>query len=136
VRIHLAGIDAPEGRQPYGSGSQQELSALSFHKQVRVEVQDTDRYGRTVGRVFARPLDVNAELVRRGAAWVYPKIIETPHCQAWKPQPARHSGGSGLFPSMSGSPPGCGAMASSSLVRQDRHSGLLQRKADRLQAVN
>lgn len=30
-----------------------------------------DRYGRTVGRVFVGPVDVNAELVREGAAWVY-----------------------------------------------------------------
>jgi endonuclease YncB( thermonuclease family) len=78
VRIRLAGIDAPESRQPYGSRSQQELSALSFRRQVRVEVQDTDRYGRTVGRVLAGPLDINAELVRRGAAWVYPKYNRDP----------------------------------------------------------
>jgi len=34
-------------------------------------VQDTDRYGRTVGRVYVGNLDVNAELVKQGAAWVY-----------------------------------------------------------------
>ncbi|MBB5696348.1 thermonuclease family protein [Muricoccus pecuniae] len=38
---------------------------------VRVTVQDTDRYGRTVGRVYAGPVDVNAEMVRQGTAWVY-----------------------------------------------------------------
>ena len=34
-------------------------------------VQDTDRYGRTVSRVYVGDMDVNAELVRQGAAWVY-----------------------------------------------------------------
>ena len=41
-------------------------------------MQDTDRYGRTVGRVFAGALDVNAEMVRRGAAWVYRRHSDDP----------------------------------------------------------
>jgi hypothetical protein len=32
---------------------------------------DTYRYGRTMRRVHSGSVDVNAELVRRGAAWVY-----------------------------------------------------------------
>ena len=47
------------------------LSDLAFGKQARVVVQDTDRYGRTVGRVYVGNLDVNAEMIGRGAAWVY-----------------------------------------------------------------
>ncbi|WP_424139975.1 thermonuclease family protein [Roseomonas chloroacetimidivorans] len=71
VRIRLGEIDTPESRQPYGSRARQALSELAFGKEVRVVVQDTDRYGRTVGRVYAGPVDVNAEMVRQGAAWVY-----------------------------------------------------------------
>ncbi|MFT8246330.1 thermonuclease family protein [Roseomonas sp. BN140053] len=71
VRVRLAEIDTPESRQPYGTRAQQELSDLVFRKDVRVAVQDTDRYGRTVGRVYTGSVDVNAEMVRRGAAWVY-----------------------------------------------------------------
>lgn len=71
VKVRLAEIDAPESRQPYGSRAKQALSALAFGKQVVLEVQDTDRYGRTVARVVADGQDVNAELVRQGAAWVY-----------------------------------------------------------------
>jgi endonuclease YncB( thermonuclease family) len=78
VRIRLAGIDAPESRQPYGTRAQQVLSALAFRQQVRVVVQDTDRYGRTVGRIWAGSVDVNAELVRRGAAWVYGQYNSDP----------------------------------------------------------
>jgi len=36
-----------------------------------VVVQDTDRYGRTVGRVYVGSVDVNAKMIRQGAAWVY-----------------------------------------------------------------
>ncbi|WP_043839199.1 thermonuclease family protein [Muricoccus aerilatus] len=71
VRVRLGEIDTPESRQPYGSRAQQALSELVFGKEARVVVQDTDRYGRTVGRVYAGSVDVNAEMVRQGAAWVY-----------------------------------------------------------------
>jgi endonuclease YncB( thermonuclease family) len=71
VRIRLGEIDTPESRQPYGTRARQALSELVFGKDVRVVVQDTDRYGRTVGRVYAGPVDANAEMVRQGAAWVY-----------------------------------------------------------------
>ena len=49
VRVRLAEIDTPESRQPYGERAKQALSDLAFGKQARVVVQDTDRYGRTVG---------------------------------------------------------------------------------------
>ena len=41
-------------------------------------VQDTDRYGRTVGRVYVDSLDINAALVKRGAAWVYRQYSRDP----------------------------------------------------------
>lgn len=73
VKIRLAEIDAPESGQAYGRRARQELSALAFNKQARVRVIDIDRYGRSVGRVLVDGLDVNAEMIRRGAAWVFPK---------------------------------------------------------------
>jgi endonuclease YncB( thermonuclease family) len=71
IRVRLAGIDAPEAHQPYGSRARKVLAALVFRRRVTVVVVDTDRYGRTVGRVIAGGTDVNAAMVRRGAAWVY-----------------------------------------------------------------
>ena len=76
VKIRLAEIDAPESRQPYGSRAKQELSGLAFGRSAAVQVQDMDRYGRTVGRVTIDDVDVNAEMVRRGAAWVYRKYAK------------------------------------------------------------
>jgi|tagenome__1003787_1003787.scaffolds.fasta_scaffold20941564_2 nuclease-like protein len=71
TKVRLAEIDTPESGQPYGSRARQALSDLAFGKSARVVAQDTDRYGRMVGRVYVGSLDVNAEMVRQGAAWVY-----------------------------------------------------------------
>lgn len=71
VKVRMAEIDTPESKQPYGTRSQQALSSLVFGKQVTLQVQDTDRYGRTVARAYVSGTDVNAQLVRQGAAWVY-----------------------------------------------------------------
>ena len=54
------------------------LSDLAFNQQARVVVQDTDRFGRTVGRVYVGDVDVNAEMVKQGAAWVYRQYAKDP----------------------------------------------------------
>ena len=64
------------GRYTYGTRAKQALSDLAYGKEARVVVQDTDRYGRTVGRVYVGGVDVNAELVRQGAAWVYRQYVK------------------------------------------------------------
>ena len=71
VKVRLGEIDTPESRQPYGQRAKQALSDLAFNQQARVVVQDTDKYTRTVGRVYVGGVDVNAEMVKQGAAWVY-----------------------------------------------------------------
>ena len=78
VKIRLHGIDAPESRQPWGARARQALSEMAFRREVRVEVRDTDRYGRTVGRIYAGPVDINAEIVRGGMAWVYTRYNRDP----------------------------------------------------------
>jgi len=75
VKIRLAEIDAPESGQPYGNKSKQVLSGLIFGKDVRVVVQTTDRYGRTVGTPYVGELDVCKEMVHVGAAWVYKQYV-------------------------------------------------------------
>lgn len=73
IKIRLAEIDTPESGQPYGKRAKEELSGLAFNKTALIKVQDTDKYERKVGRVFVDGVDVNAEMVKRGAAWVYRK---------------------------------------------------------------
>jgi endonuclease YncB( thermonuclease family) len=78
IKVRLAEIDTPESGQSYGSRAKQALSDLVYGKSVRVVVQDTDRYRRTVGRVYAGAQDINAEMVRQGAAWVYRQYNRDP----------------------------------------------------------
>ncbi|MDS4030392.1 MAG: thermonuclease family protein [Candidatus Contendobacter sp.] len=71
VKIRLVGIDAPEYDQPFGQKSRQSLSELTFGRTATVAVQKTDDYGRVVGTVTVGGVNVEAEQVRRGLAWVY-----------------------------------------------------------------
>lgn len=77
-RVRLAEIDAPERGQAYADESRESLSILVLGKDIEVIVIRRDRNGRLVGRVFAGMVDVNAELVRRGLAWVNPKTVRDP----------------------------------------------------------
>ena len=70
-KIRLAGIDAPELHQAFGSRSKQNLSGLVYNRQVLVEWEKHDRYGRTVGMVLVDGRDANLEQVRAGMAWWY-----------------------------------------------------------------
>jgi endonuclease YncB( thermonuclease family) len=70
-KIRLAEIDAPEKHQPFGSKSKQSLSGLCFDKEAEVTPFVKDRYQRIVARVKCAGVDVNAEQVNRGMAWVY-----------------------------------------------------------------
>lgn len=76
VKVRLGEIDTPESKQPYGERAKQALSDLAFGKQARVVVETTDKYGRTVGRVYVGGVDVNAEMVKQGAAWVYRQYLK------------------------------------------------------------
>lgn len=78
LKIRLAEIDAPEKSQAYGMRSKQSLSDMVYGKEVRVVQQDQDRYGRIVGRVYQGSIDVNAEQVKRGMAWVYVRYANDP----------------------------------------------------------
>jgi endonuclease YncB( thermonuclease family) len=71
TRIRLQGIDAPESRQAFGQASKRNLSDLIFGRQVVVEYEKTDQYGRTLGKVLTGGRDVNLEQVKAGLAWHY-----------------------------------------------------------------
>lgn len=77
-RIRFAGIDAPEKGQAFGQAAKKRLSDLVFGRDVRIEVQDQDRYGRTIGRVWAGDLDINQDMIRSGFAWAYRNYLREP----------------------------------------------------------
>ena len=67
-KIRLAGIDAPEKKQPFGQRSKQSLSDLVFDKAVTVETNKRDKYRREVGKVLVGGVDANLEQVKRDMA--------------------------------------------------------------------
>jgi endonuclease YncB( thermonuclease family) len=70
-RIRLAGIDAPEKGQAFGTKAREDLAAKLFRQTVRVDVIDVDRYHREVGRIYLGERFINMEMVRDGFAWRY-----------------------------------------------------------------
>lgn len=78
MRVRLAEIDAPERRQSFGDRAREMLSQIVFERQVRIVANGTDRNRRVIGRVFVGSLDVNAEMVRRGGAWVFRRYSDDP----------------------------------------------------------
>jgi endonuclease YncB( thermonuclease family) len=102
-KIRLHQIDAPEKKQDFGQRSKQSLSDLTYGKQVRVEVFDTDNYGRTVGKVWVNGQDANLEQVKRGMAWVYVKYASDP--AYFEAERAAKSGRVGLWNQPNPTPP-------------------------------
>lgn len=79
-KVRLAGIDAPEKDQPFGQNAKQHMSDLVYGKEVRLEGDKQDRYGRTVAKVWVTPasclncpktLDAGMAMLTVGLAWHY-----------------------------------------------------------------
>ena len=73
VRIKLIGIDAPEMDQAFGVTAKQHLADLVFDKQVVVEYLGIGHDNSLIGRVFCNDADMNAQMIRDGAAWFDPR---------------------------------------------------------------
>ena len=69
IKVRLAEIDAPEIEQAFGEQSKQSLAELVLNKQVHVDSQAVDIYGRLVALIKVGELNVNHEQVQRGMAW-------------------------------------------------------------------
>lgn len=93
IKIRLAGIDAPEKAQPFGNVARQRMSEIVFGKEVRVVEQGRDRYGRTIGRVYQGDIDVSAEQIKQGLAWVYRKYTKEAALYQIEDEAKRHRHG-------------------------------------------
>ena len=93
-RVRIAGIDAPEKNQPFGNASRKRLGESVARKEVRVEFEKHDRYGRIDGKVLVNPpdcptcgktLDVGLAQITTGTAWWYRKYAneQSPEDQGW-----------------------------------------------------
>jgi endonuclease YncB( thermonuclease family) len=70
IKVRLHGIDCPEKKQPFGTRVKRYTSDMAFGRQVTVQAQNTDRYGRIVGEIIL-PDDssLSKELVFVGLGW-------------------------------------------------------------------
>jgi endonuclease YncB( thermonuclease family) len=69
MTFRLQAIDAPEHDQPYGADSTALLRELTQGRNLVLVFYDVDRYGRIVVQAWVGNLNINAEMVRQGAAW-------------------------------------------------------------------
>jgi len=70
-RVRIAGIDAPERRQPFYQESRENLAQALLDRQVIVSWYKRDRYGRLVAKVKRAGDDVGLLQVNAGLAWWY-----------------------------------------------------------------
>lgn len=77
VTVRLACVDSPENSQiPFGKAATDRLrQLLPPGQQVTLRVADTDRYGRSVTKVYKGDLSINLTLVQEGQAVVYREYL-------------------------------------------------------------
>ncbi len=75
VKVRLHGIDCPELKQEFGDSAKRFVNRLCYQKKVKIDIKDTDKYGRTVGivRVEGSEFVLNEQLLMYGLAWHYKK---------------------------------------------------------------
>ncbi|MCB5185024.1 thermonuclease family protein [Methylobacillus gramineus] len=76
IKVRLNAIDAPEKAQDFGNASKKSLSSLCFGKPALIDLQGTDKYGRTIVALQCQTMDgsyhdANLHQVQNGMAWVY-----------------------------------------------------------------
>ena len=83
-KIRIAGIDAPERTQPFGSKSTASMGRLAFNKDAVADCPKTDRYGRLVCKVTVNGVDVGLQQIKDGMAWWFRRYAkeQSPQDQA------------------------------------------------------
>lgn len=71
AKIRLFGIDAPEKSQEFGKEARAYLTSLVLNQEVRVSIENKDKYQRIVGTIYLKEKDINEDLVKNGYAWAY-----------------------------------------------------------------
>lgn len=78
IKFRIWGIDAPEKKQPFGTKSKEYLSSLIYGKEILVDVQKQDSWGRYLTYVYTpENKDVSLEMIKMGMAWHYVKYDNT-----------------------------------------------------------
>jgi endonuclease YncB( thermonuclease family) len=76
-KVRVANIACPERGQPFSNRAKQFTSDAIFSKDIKIEVLNTDRYGRLIAfAIYDDGLNLSEELVRSGYAWNYDKYSD------------------------------------------------------------
>jgi micrococcal nuclease len=77
LTVRLSCIDSPElKQQPYGQAAANRLKQLlPMGQTVTLRIADTDRYGRTVAKVYTGSTSISLALVQEGQAAVYRQYL-------------------------------------------------------------
>lgn len=71
-KLRFAEVDCPESGQPFGKNAKQFTSDHIFGKWIVFYETDTDRYGRTIAKVYYDSGKyISEELIRSGLGWWY-----------------------------------------------------------------
>ncbi|EKT3957707.1 thermonuclease family protein [Flavobacterium psychrophilum] len=81
ITVRLAGVDAPEKKQDFGTIAKQFVSEQIFGKVVTFQEVSKDRYGRTVAFIFYENKNLSEELLKVGLAWHYVKYDKSKYLQ-------------------------------------------------------
>ncbi len=74
IVVRLAGIDAPELQQRFGSDARDYLRSMILNKSVDAHCHKTDRYERLLCVIYQDGADINLAMVSEGLAWHYKKF--------------------------------------------------------------
>ncbi|REC39804.1 nuclease [Chryseobacterium sp. 5_R23647] len=69
--LRVAEVDNPENSQPFGKNAKQFTSDQIFGKQINFIETDTDRYGRTIAKIYYDNKYLSAEIIKSGFGWWY-----------------------------------------------------------------
>lgn len=76
--LRLAEVDCPEKNQAFGSRAKQFTSNQVYLKDVKYIVTDTDRYGRSIAKIYYDDNKyLSAEIIKNGFGWQYKQYSTT-----------------------------------------------------------
>lgn len=103
MKIRLAGIDAPELRQPYGRIAARKLERFIGGACVTIVPAGRDDYNRTVAHIYLGTRWINLEMVEAGCAWHYRYYSRDAELE--KAEQAARQNGCGLWSERNPRPP-------------------------------
>lgn len=78
-KLRLAEVDCPENKQPFGKNAKQFTSDQVFAKQITFTETNTDRYGRSVAKVYYNNGKyLSEEIIKAGYGWWYYSYSKDP----------------------------------------------------------